>query len=170
MEKRSISNFMVLNFIKPPWKIVWFLLVWLKGLSLILSSPQGSKHDSGQAWVLCEPFRLCGCHCCQHLQHSVFPADRGPWLCTEHAHEWCPGPVGLSIPLTFLSRVVPVFTAPFTVPGTRVLPFQHRHLMHRVCWAIPVWGDGWLFLDSMPLSALPWHPGPPPPGTYHTVF
>uniref|UniRef100_A0A8P0NJT5 Phosphoglucomutase-1 n=2 Tax=Canis lupus familiaris TaxID=9615 RepID=A0A8P0NJT5_CANLF len=53
----------------------------------------GSKHDSWQAWFLCEPFRLRGCHCCQHLQHSIFPANWGPRLCPQYAYQWGPGQV-----------------------------------------------------------------------------
>lgn len=131
-------------------------VVWLKGLPLNLPSFKGSKHDSGQAWFFCEPFRLCGCHCCQHLQHSIFPADGGPRLCTQHAHEWCPGPVGLPISRALLSGVILGFPMPFPMPGTVFFPFHWSHLVHNVCLVFLIWGNQGSFSGLDPLhSELP---------------
>ena len=120
-------------------------------------SPKGSKHDSGQARVLCEPFRLHGCHCCQHLQHSVFPANWGPRLCTQHAHQWCPGPVGLSVPSARI-RLLTVLGSPFPA-------FQLGHLMHGVCSVSVYFVREWVcvFWIGCTPSMLPPHPAFLPP-------
>ena len=59
--------------------------------------PTGPLHDPRPKWLLCEPFRLPGHHCCQPLLHSIFPSDGGPRVWEEYAHQHGPGQVSKDV-------------------------------------------------------------------------